>query len=264
MSISPMSQHQLHSTITNPLVKHLHNHQHQHHLEVQTERADEEHNDHDHKQIKSAPHIANTLHHLPLAAYNPWHQNKLQRAHLLQREDDHAERHSIDQEDKPNTDEHDEKTNDYKSNHPTKIERNTVKNNRVLQIIATDHLNDEQLTHKRIDNHANTKQQREQEDVPHLNHTNDVKQPQHNTHHNHRYLNQHQHLTLEEAINHNPHERREQQHRQELQTNHDTERDTTVPKQLQHEPILNHPLHPGSNVRNEPTNDIKPIVTYVQ
>ena len=106
--------------------------------------------------------------HLPLAALGPRHRHELCRAHLLQREDDRAERRGVDQEDGSGADEHDEEAGDGRSDDPAEVERRAVERDGVLQVVAADHLDDERLARGCIDGSADAEQQREQEDVPDL------------------------------------------------------------------------------------------------
>ena len=145
------------------------------------------------------------------------------------------------------------------------VEGRRVQRDRVGQQRPADHLGDEALPGRVVERRADAEQERARRYTCQVCATPVIAStPSSGDAAGQPELGQLEHGTLGEPVRDQPADRGQQQHRQELQRGRDADRDTGAVGQLQHEPVLGDPLHPGADVRDERAGHPDPVVANRQ
>ena len=158
---------------------------------------------------------------------------------------------------------------DHQSGHrraddPGGVEARRVEADRVGQMIRSGDLRDQRLPGRVVEGRAEAEQQRQQVHVPRGRHSGHGQQAEDERTQGQPGLGDQQDPALVEPVRDQAAVRAEQQHRQELQARRDADRERRPAGQLEHEPVLGHPLHPGADVGDEGAAEVDPVVAVDQ
>ena len=146
----------------------------------------------------------------------------------------------------------DQQAGDRGADQPGAVEDRGVEADRVGQQLRADHLRDEGLPHRGVDGGdraqpAGQQRTRATAATPSVA----TRMPEHQREHAHQRLGDQQHPALVVAVGQHPAVHAQQQRRAELQGGDQAERDAAVVGELQHQPVLADPLHPGAGVADQ-------------
>jgi hypothetical protein len=144
------------------------------------------------------------------------------------------------------------------------MEARGVQADGVGQVVLAGDLGHEGLPRRVVEGHAEAEEQREQVDVLGSGDAGDSKQPEGHGTQRQPQLGDLENAALVEPVGDQTAVRAEQQHGQELQARGNADGKSRPAGQLQNQPVLGHPLHPGADVGDEGAGEIDPVVTTAQ
>jgi len=234
------------------------------HLEVQSECADEEHHAQHEQNVRATADVCQTLAKLPLGPWTGRDRVKHPAIDDQQGDDEGRIAERVGQNCPARSDLGDHEPCERRANYPRGVEGGRVEADRVREMIRTSNLGHEALSRRIVECGAQSERERNQIDLlgrRNPSHSQDAercraqRQPA---------LGDLENLPLVEAVGNHSCVRGQQQHWQELQACSDADRESRAAGELQHQPVLRHPLHPGPDVGNEGPGEIDAVIASGQ
>ena len=237
--------------------------------EVDPERRDEA--DHDDRQEDDGrvPHVAEALGQVGedaadgCRARDPWRRVQLAQTHHPEAGDHRDEAEPVEEEGLGHPEDADRETCHGRANDTCRIEHRRVERDRVVEVLAAHHLDDERLASGHVERLDAAQQEREHEDLPDLDQSGRDERRERECQDHQDGLGGHERPALRQMIGDEPAEQAEDQHRRELRRGDEAEVERIV-RQLEDEPVLGDGLHPRPDQRDQLPEPEEPVVAMVQ
>ena len=245
-----------------PAVEHLARHQRERHLELPGQRAD--HRDHEERdeQFRRAPHVTQALPDLPLLPADPFGREQLGAAHRGQRDQHRAERERVAGEAQREPDSRGDHPAERGPEHAGHVHGDRIERDLVRQVLGRDHLGDEALPGRVVEDVDEAERQGQQVDDPEpdaVRADGDGEDPREQPG---QRLGHVQHPLPVQPVREHAADRAEQEHGQEPGRAGQAELGSAV-GQVEHEEGLHDALHPGPGNRDQLTEEEQPVVAQV-
>ncbi len=228
--------------------------------EVEAEGADEA-DQHDRPDQVGAPgHIAQPLAQLALAARDAVDLVEFRGPHHQQPGERGDEGQPVEQERPAAAEGGDQHTGDGGPDQPGGLEVGGVEADGVAQLVRADHLGDEGLPGRVVEDGDQAEDEGDQVDVPDLHMAAQREHGEGEAGEAHRGLGDQQQRALGEAVGDDAAVEPEEQHRQELQRGGDADGGGGA-GEAEHQPVLGDALHPGTGVGHHLAGGEEPVVT---
>jgi len=238
--------------------------QRQRQVEGDAERRHEEHQRQHRHQLRPPADVAQAF--TQLARLTCGRRRAVQpvRVHPQQPGEHGGEADRVEQEHPAGPDRCDQHAGDGGADDAGDVEGHGVERHRVRQPLRADYLGDEGLPHRHVHSGEAAQHETEREDLPERDESGHVEQAERQRARAQSDLDDQQDAALVVAVGEHAAPQRQHQHRRELQGRGDPECHRAAARELEHEPVLGHPLHPGAGERDDLAGREEPVVAAAQ
>ena len=244
-------------------MEHLARHQRERHLELPGQGADYRDHQQRDEQLRRVPHVAQALPDLFLLPADPFGREQLGAAHRGQRDQHRAERQRVEGEAQGEPDGRGDHPAERGAEHAGHVHGHRVEGDRVRQVSGRDHLGNEALPGRVVEDVDEAEREGQQVDDPEpdaVRADGDGEDPREQPGQGLRDV---QHPLAVHPVREHAADRAEQEHGQEPGRAGEAELGSAV-GQVEHDEGLRDALHPGPGDRDQLAEEEQPVVALVQ